>query len=58
MYVYTQEQLAETIQNKTEADTLYSILHEKAKPTDVTSKDEKPFGGKRKFSKLFVTKSK
>ncbi|XP_072938582.1 DNA repair endonuclease XPF [Epargyreus clarus] len=43
----SQEQLSEIMENKSEADVLYSILHVKAKPAD--SKDEKPFA-KRKFA--------
>lgn len=57
MSICAQEQIAETIQNNNEADTLYSILHKKAKPTDAANKDEK-LHGKRKFAKLFVTKGK
>lgn len=57
MQICAQEQIAETIQNKNEADILYSILHDKAKPSNATNKDEKPYG-KRKFTKLFLTKSK
>ncbi|XP_049868551.1 DNA repair endonuclease XPF [Pectinophora gossypiella] len=49
----TLEQLTEIIENKNEAESLYSILHVEAKPADVTGKDDKPYG-KRKFAgKLF-----
>ncbi|XP_023935382.2 DNA repair endonuclease XPF isoform X2 [Bicyclus anynana] len=42
----TQEQLQEIIENKNEAETLYSILHVKAQPAD---SDKKTFG-KKKFT--------
>ncbi|XP_047530253.1 DNA repair endonuclease XPF [Vanessa atalanta] len=45
----TQEQLAEIMENKNEAATLYSILHVKPKTTDTDK--AKPFG-KKKFEKF------
>ncbi|KAJ2949834.1 hypothetical protein O0L34_g11149 [Tuta absoluta] len=49
----TQEELTAILENKNEAQTLYSILHVKAKPTDVTNKDDKPYGKKKFQGKLF-----
>ncbi|KAJ2942618.1 hypothetical protein O0L34_g2084 [Tuta absoluta] len=49
----TQNELTAILENKNEAQTLYSILHVKAKPTDVTNKDDKPYGKKKFQGKLF-----
>lgn len=43
------------MENKNEANTLYSILHTKPQPID-TSKEEKQFGKKRLTGKLFRSK--
>ncbi|XP_039751108.1 DNA repair endonuclease XPF [Pararge aegeria] len=51
----TQEQLAELIENKSEAETLYSILHVKAQPTE--SDKTKSFG-KKKFTGKFYKNTK
>ncbi|XP_061704026.1 uncharacterized protein LOC133515496 [Cydia pomonella] len=51
------EQLAEVIENKNEADTLYSVLHVKATPSDA-GKDEKQTGKKKFTGKLFRSKTK
>ncbi|XP_073949397.1 DNA repair endonuclease XPF mei-9 [Choristoneura fumiferana] len=49
------EELGQIIENKNEADTLYSVLHVKAKPADA-GKDDKPFGKKKFTGKLFRSK--
>ncbi|XP_063621572.1 DNA repair endonuclease XPF isoform X1 [Cydia splendana] len=51
------EQLAEVIENKNEAETLYSVLHVKATPSDA-GKDEKQAGKKKFTGKLFRSKTK
>ncbi|CAB3223704.1 unnamed protein product [Arctia plantaginis] len=50
-----QEELQTMMENKHEADTLFSILHTKPKPID-SNKDEKHFGKKRLTGKLFRSK--
>lgn len=46
-----QEQLTEIVENKNEAETLYSILHLKAKPSDIDR--SKPQGKKKFGGKMF-----
>ncbi|KAL0880773.1 hypothetical protein ABMA27_001974 [Loxostege sticticalis] len=53
----SKEQLLTIIENKGEAETLYSILHVKAKPADAT-KEEKPFGKKKFAGKPLFSRSK
>ncbi|XP_034826985.1 DNA repair endonuclease XPF isoform X1 [Maniola hyperantus] len=50
----TEEQLAELIENKNEAETLYSILHVKAQPTE--SDRTKSFGKKKITGKPYKNK--
>lgn len=54
--LFFQEELLNIIENKNEADMLFSILHVKAKPAN-TSKEEKPFA-KRKFLSKFRNNKK
>ncbi|XP_038214945.1 DNA repair endonuclease XPF-like isoform X1 [Zerene cesonia] len=51
----SENQLAEILENKREAETLYSILHIKTKPSD-SKKEEKPFGKRNFGGKLFKNK--
>ncbi|XP_063534990.1 DNA repair endonuclease XPF isoform X1 [Cydia strobilella] len=51
------EQVAEVIENKNEAETLYSVLHVKATPSDA-GKDDKQTGKKKFTGKLFRSKTK
>lgn len=51
---YFQEQITEIVENKTEAELLYSILH--VKPKSDKSKEEKPYGKKKFAGKLFKSK--
>ncbi|XP_045534517.1 DNA repair endonuclease XPF [Papilio machaon] len=50
----TKEQITEIVENKAEADLLYSILH--VKPKSDKSKEEKPYGKKKFAGKLFKSK--
>ncbi|XP_013142618.1 PREDICTED: DNA repair endonuclease XPF [Papilio polytes] len=50
----TKEQITEIVENKTEAELLYSILH--VKPKSDKSKEEKPYGKKKFAGKLFKSK--
>ncbi|KAI8422398.1 hypothetical protein MSG28_006247 [Choristoneura fumiferana] len=55
LFYELKEELGQIIENKNEADTLYSVLHVKAKPADA-GKDDKPFGKKKFTGKLFRSK--
>lgn len=50
-----QEELQAMIENKNDANTLYSVLHIKPRPLDA-NKDEKTFGKKKFTGKLFRSK--
>ncbi|KAJ0175655.1 hypothetical protein K1T71_008814 [Dendrolimus kikuchii] len=51
----SKSEILEIVENKNEADMLYSILHVKAEPVDV-SKEEKPFAKKKNTGKFFRNK--
>ncbi|XP_013183116.1 DNA repair endonuclease XPF [Amyelois transitella] len=54
----SKEEIAKITENKNEADTLYSILHIEAKPSDA-GKDDKSYGKKRNAGKpLFRSKKR
>ncbi|GBP45164.1 DNA repair endonuclease XPF [Eumeta japonica] len=52
----TREQMCGITENQNEAETLYSVLHMRAKPSDAADRDDKP-SWKRKFTgKIFAHK--